>query len=240
VRAFTIIELLVVLGITGLLIGVGLPVLNQALQTGKKAQELSGIKNLAIAHISYTTDNNGIFIKSYDKNGTARDLNGNNIGGEDSHEAHRWPWRLAPYFNYDFFSCSHLNSIQKYIKSQGGLSQTYLISVIPSFGLNIIVGGNDYENIDSNKVYTHINQVSKPSKIILFASSRSWAGGQKFEGFYYINEPKLKKYIKDINPRSTGFLSARYNGQVVVVYLNGAAGIEYYEALDNTKFIVDK
>lgn len=221
-KAFSVLELLVAVSVIGLLAIIGIPAANNALQASKKAKELGALKSLIISYNAYSADNNNVLLKSYDKNGVARDINGNEIGGEESHEAHRWPWRLAPYFNYNFYNCSHVNDAEIYIKSQGGLTQTYLVSVLPSFGLNINCGGNDYEN-KSSKVAINYNQVSKPTKFIAFVSSRSMAVGKRYEGFYYVEYSKLlsSKYDPKSSPKSTGYVSARYNEYAIVAFLGG-------------------
>lgn len=232
-KAFSIIELLVAISIVGLLLGLGLPTLNSALKAGKKAREIAAIKSLITAYNTYTTDSNNNLMKSYDRTGTASDINGNPIGGEDSHEAHRWPWRLAPYFNYSFYNTTHVNDIELYIKSQGGLSQTYLVSVIPSFGLSLYCGGNDYEGKAQHSIATNINQVQKPSQFIAFVSSRSTAIGKRYEGFYYVDVPRSLKYDSKGNPKSSGNISARYNEHAIVAFLGGnVALIDYKDLLD--------
>ena len=237
-KAFTLIELLITIGIIGLLAGLGLPVLNNAIQAGKKAKEIGALKSLITAYNTYSADNNGQLLKSYDLNGTAYDIDGNQIGGEESHEAHRWPWRLAPYFNYNFYSTTHVNEMEKYIKSQGGLSQTYLVSVIPSFGLSLYCGGNDYEGSKSKAIIaTHATQVNKPSQFIAFVSSRSVAVGKRYEGFYYVEQPRSSaKYDSKSNPKSTGNISARYSGNAVVAFLGGNVSIVKYEDLVKTNY----
>jgi len=243
VKAFTLVELLVTVAIIGLLAGLGIPAINQAFQAGKKAKEIGALKSLIVAYNSYTADNNGKLLKSYDLNGTALDINGNPIGGEDSHEAHRWPWRLAPYFNYGFYSSTHVNDIESYIKSQGGLTQTYLVSVIPSFGLSLNCGGNDYEGSKIKTfIATHANQVAKPSQFIAFVSSRSMAVGKRYEGFYYVEQPKSSAiYDHKSNPKSSGYISARYNSQAVVAFLGGNVSVIPYNDLvtNKTYFNVD-
>lgn len=236
-KAFTLVELLVSVTIIGLLAGLGIPAISQTVQSGKKAKEIAALKSLIIAYNTYSADNGGQLLKSYDLNGSALDINGNPIGGEDSHEAHRWPWRLAPYFNYGFFSTTHVNDIESYIKSQGGLSQTYLVSVIPSFGLSLNCGGNDYEGSKLKTVIaTHVNQVSKPSQFISFVSSRSMAVGKRYEGFYYVEQPKGSvQYDSKSNPRSSGYVSARYSSQAVVAFLGGNVSVISYKDLVTNK-----
>jgi hypothetical protein len=210
-----------------------LPAIDKALQAGKKAKEISALKGLIVAYNTYSADNNNVLLKSYDMNGVANDINGNEMSGEDRHEAHRWPWRLAPYFNYGFYSTTHVNDIERYIRSKGGLSQTYLVSVMPSFGLNINCGGNDYENKSTNVAYTYV-QASKPSQFVAFVSSRSSAAGEKYEGFYYTEVPKLSIYTSSSSPKSTGYVSARYNSKAVVAFLGGNVSVMNYSDLTNT------
>jgi len=237
VKAFTLLELLVVICAIGLTAALSLPAINKSLQAGRKAKEIGAIKSLITAYNTYTADNDGILLKSYDRNGTANNISGALMEGEDMHEAHRWPWRLAPYFNYGFYNTTHINDIELYIRSKGGLSQAYLVSVIPSFGLNLLCGGNDYES-SKNKltVATRAVQVAKPSLFVAFVSSRSQAIGEKFEGFYYVEPPTVNpRYSKSSSPKSTGYISARYNDKAVVAFLGGNVQVVPYSDLVTNK-----
>lgn len=236
-KAFAIVELLVAVTIVGLLAALGTPAIRAALQEGKKANEIAALKSLITAYNLYTADNGGKLLKSYDRNGTATDINGTPMSGEDSHEAHRWPWRLAPYFNYGFYNTTHVNEVGTYIKEQGGLSQTYLVSVIPSFGLNVNCGGNDYESSRIQiSAAEYISQITKPSQYIAFVSSRSIAVGKRFEGFYYVAKPTISVWDARSNPRLTGYISARHNRQAVVAFLGGNISLVEYSKLTNSVF----
>ena len=176
-KAFTLVELIITIAVIGLLAALTAPALNSALQAGRKAKEIGAIKSLIVAYNTYSSDNNNVLLKSYDQNGTAVNESGGIMEGEDSHEAHRWPWRLAPYFNYGFYTTTHVNDAELAIKVAGGISQRYLVSVIPSFGLNIYCGGNDYEgaSLRNNTAYNY-NQVAKPSLFVAFVSSKRCYG----------------------------------------------------------------
>lgn len=234
-KSFTLVEVLVSVTIFAILLSIGIPTIQSSLSSGKKAKEISALKNLITSFNLYTTDT-GEFIKSYDEKGVAYDIDGNLLG-EGSHEASRWPWRLAPYFNYSFYGVTLVNDSESYIKKNGGLNQTYLVSVIPSFGMNLYIGGNDYEGRTlQNKgfISTRPSQITKPSQTIAFVSSRSMAANQRFEGFYYVNIPSIKKYDKKSNPRSTGYISARYDEKAVVAYVGGNVSlINYTNLLDS-------
>ena len=59
IRAFTLIELLVVMSIIALLIGILMPALGAARTTAMNMKCLSNMRQCAIAHYNYSTDNDG-------------------------------------------------------------------------------------------------------------------------------------------------------------------------------------
>jgi prepilin-type N-terminal cleavage/methylation domain-containing protein/prepilin-type processing-associated H-X9-DG protein len=65
-RAFTLVELLVVIGIIGVLVGVLLPSLSKARSAAARTQCLSNMRSLAIAQVMYASDNRNYLIEASD------------------------------------------------------------------------------------------------------------------------------------------------------------------------------
>jgi prepilin-type N-terminal cleavage/methylation domain-containing protein len=60
-RAFTLVELLVVIGIIALLIGILLPALNRARVIAKRTQDLSNIRQMGLAVANYAANSKGVY-----------------------------------------------------------------------------------------------------------------------------------------------------------------------------------
>src|SRR6188768_3880368 len=65
-RAFTLVELLVVIGIIAVLIGILLPVVNKARASGNTVKCLSNIRGLALAQAVYASDQRNLLVEAGD------------------------------------------------------------------------------------------------------------------------------------------------------------------------------
>jgi len=86
-RGFSLVELLVVIGILAVLIGLLMPVLSTARSAARRTQCLSNLRNMQIAHWNYVVDNKGYIIQA----GLAH-------AGLDANEPAAWIVTLQKYY----------------------------------------------------------------------------------------------------------------------------------------------
>jgi prepilin-type processing-associated H-X9-DG protein len=198
---FTIVEVLVVVGVIGVLLGLLLPALSSARSAGRQTIELSAARQLMAAYINYATVNNDAVLPGYAdwipntayapgaKLLNARDARGKLIqGGQLDTARKRYIWRLAPYLNYNLRGL-YVNQQQDVLEDLERKSYTdylYAASVAPSLGLNTDwMGGSSAaygflapndplrNALDLNRYYvTSLSQVLHPKRLLVFASAR--------------------------------------------------------------------
>jgi prepilin-type N-terminal cleavage/methylation domain-containing protein len=242
-RGFTLVEALCVIVVISLLAGLGHGAYSRVQNSSKKVAEINAAKNLIQAYLLASEDNQGVLLKGYDLAGSANDSRGTPFSSRRS-ESHRWPWRLAPYLNYQLYGTVLVNEVEDYIQQIGGLDSTYMVSVIPSLGMNAgFVGGQDYEE-DLRSLQTRglcvqrAVQSASPSKLIVFISSKSEMMGKKYKGFYYSTSPLYpsawpSQFQDSIDPSETGYVDPRFGGKAVVACLAGnVEELSYQELKD--------
>lgn len=90
-RGFSLIELLVVIGIIGLLLAMAIPALNGARQSAMTARCLTNMRNLEQAHWSFMAENNGRLVDAGLGHGS----------GAHEHEEDAWIHTLRQYYDAD-------------------------------------------------------------------------------------------------------------------------------------------
>jgi|LakMenE18May11ns_1017448.scaffolds.fasta_scaffold9858895_2 prepilin-type N-terminal cleavage/methylation domain-containing protein/prepilin-type processing-associated H-X9-DG protein len=234
-RGFTIIELLVSVVITSILATLLFLGVKSYIKSGQRAAELSAGKTLISAFHAYAADNNGQLIRAMDLNpGKIVDNKGKPVM---SHAAKRWPWRLAPYFNYD------MNTLMVNNKDAIKLNDSmysYLVTVFPTFGMNgIFVGGkfgtsmapDNPRSKKGNFCVTTIIGANTPSKLIVFSSA-------KIQGEMPPGTEGPKTGCFDVSAPGYGAVGEvhyKYSDKAVVAYFDGHVELNSEEELKDMR-----
>jgi prepilin-type N-terminal cleavage/methylation domain-containing protein len=124
-RGFTLVELLVVIGIIALLISILVPTLSRASENGRRTRCLSNLRQLSMAWLSYANDNKGRICGSNTNNPDARPFY-DWVGNGDTRETIT-KGVLYPYVNSvgiykcpnDRISYWHTYSINSWLNGEG-------------------------------------------------------------------------------------------------------------------------
>lgn len=216
---FTIVELLVVIGVITLLLSLLLPALASIKASGRQTVELSAARQLMGAYAAYSAAHKDSLLPGYvdriPDSPTGRiirafDPRGAEItGGQLSTARQRWVWRLAPYMKFDVRGMypNGSSELLESLEQQNYADFLYKVSVSPALGLNSEWVGGDRDAsgflrpdhplrnvLDFNSYYVSaMAQVQHPNKLLVFASSRGVdpdnAAGPPIEGYFRIQSP---------------------------------------------------
>lgn len=270
--AFTLIELLVVIAIIGILIAILVPSLGKAKMTAKMTRELAGAKQLMTAFATYSNDFRGQILPGYasrawvDGDMIVNDESGERLYAE---KAQRYPWRIAPYLNYDFRGLYQDDKVLAELRADedqyeaSGQGYEYVVSLYPSFGMNVaFVGGSDLKSEFSQaflgaigKVYVdRIDEATRPSQVIAFASARADAQPTlpflgPPQGFFRLEPPRFAGPLqwqstydeKAASPGlNSGFVSLRWSGKAVAAALDSHASLLGWDSLSDMRNWADR
>lgn len=266
-RAFTLVELLVVIGLIALILILALPALNMARQAARRSRELSAARQVVQAWFAYATDQNGQLLPGFKSGLPAFQPDGVQIpldtfGGGATIGA-RWPWRLAPYFGGDMRAL--------YVDEQGELlsqldngpreEYLYFASLYPSFGLNSTWVGGDAERMGflpstlpsgapnplARFYVSRLAGFRQPQRVSVFVSSRTSAtvSGQITQGYFRVESPWFvqsqwaPKY-DPLDPTSCGNVGAHYRDEAIVATADGAVEAVAIETLRDMRRWADQ
>ncbi len=237
-KGFTLIEMLVVISIITLLSSLMIPGISKLRQKAGQVREQSAGRSLAQAYMLYSTEKLGRYLPGY-ADVDAEDAEGNEI----PHPMNaRYPWRLAPYLNYNINGVYLLYPPKSSISDENNESYQYRVSVYPALGMNLFyVGGDEsgasgqglkpipsHEEIFGKFCVTNVGQAVSPSNLILFASSQHEDQGENAPGFHKVTSPNFTQpqwgssWNPKANPSEFGFVDLRWDDRAVTVMLDGS------------------
>jgi prepilin-type N-terminal cleavage/methylation domain-containing protein/prepilin-type processing-associated H-X9-DG protein len=220
-RAFSLVELLVVITVITILLIIGISSFIDNISSAKMTKELAAAKTLMSGMHAYSIDNNGKILPGYDpKAKNVTDDKGNTI--THGAAAARYAWRLAPYIDYNIDNVLLVNNTKMAPKDDS--MYQYLVSVYTSLGMNVYyVGGHfggqfspdhpRFRNRFGNMVVTNLLQAHTPSKMIVFASVYSTHMGKQV-GCWEVDPPSRRM-------SGLGNVDYRWKNKAVVAYLDG-------------------
>lgn len=233
-RGFTLVELLVVVTILALLATLTVTMVGRMKRSGMTVKELAAARTLSAALMTATVDANGVIPLGEDASKASANIEetefrGTRVTGE---AAHRYPFRLAPYFGSKFDDVTVLDRSQKkWLKEK----DTYMISLAPALGMNVYGVGGSWATGETAVFPGAIKRMAEavaPEKMIAFASARmknEQLGDRVIEGFHKLTPPLqpggdwAAKYDENV-PHSWGNVDLRNADAVVAGFLDGSAG----------------
>jgi len=241
--AFTLVELLFVLGIVATLMGVLVPVLGRARVQAKATTELAATRQLLFAYLNYANENRGTLLPghvTYDPK-LVDDL-GDPL--TPSEAGKRWPWRLVRSLQNKLWGTILVGSQAEALKDRSIPLWNYTVSLYPSFGLNYFNLGGDQTAAPSSQpgCITKLTKGRFDTRLIVFCSSRAVGSNGMAEGYFKVVPPTksfeysssgwaLARYDPQGDPAAWGYVHPRYFGRAVVGLLDGHSELLPFEDL---------
>jgi prepilin-type processing-associated H-X9-DG protein len=225
---FSLVELLVVTAIVIILAALGTVAYSKYIESAQKGREIHAGRVLMAGFHAYAADNGGKILKAMDTNpGKIVDNKGKPVM---SHAAKRWPWRLAPYIDYNINMLMVNNEKAAPVDDA---MYSYLVTVFTTFGMNGTFVGGKYgtaaapdhpRNKRGSFCVINIVQPVEPSKLIVFASAKMQ--GAPHPGCFDVSVPGVG---------AVGEVDYKYGNKAVVSYFDGHAELNTPDQLKDMR-----
>lgn len=242
---FTVIEILAVVAVGAVLIALSAAVYGQAISKCTFLKEISAGKMLISAYQAHAAENDGRFLPGMDYTATQvwDDSQQKNLTG---HTANRYPFRLAPYFQYDLNGAILQTANRKYIDSvapPGHAMRDYYVSAFPRFGINYYFVGGCLAGSAANPNLLFPNDCvarvgGTDQSLLVFASGGTMDGNTQVGGYNILTPPNLyaanwsvQPWSKEKDPGIYGNVDGRYQGRAVCAFLDGSVALKTIDEL---------
>jgi prepilin-type N-terminal cleavage/methylation domain-containing protein len=233
--AFTLIELLVVIVIIVTLVAISFPVMANMRKKGQMVTEINAGRQSATAFVARAAEFDGELLQGFQFSASVTFPNGDSVGGP---EAQRYPWRLAPYLQWNANGVFAINDLQKLVvgMDQQSSAYRYQVSLAPALGMNAYcVGGYETATgpLAKNDVSTRLVQLERPLVTFISARTKTSAGGMKsgdMPGSHFVRPPvfsgvkwKTGAYDDSKAGLDYGNVDFRYHGKAVATFTDGSS-----------------
>lgn len=255
---FSLLELLIVLGMISLLVAIVVPAWNGAQRFAHRGRESAAARALLVGWASYSTDQAGAILPGYKAGLEAwyepsQPIPPDAFGGGPTIAA-RWPWRLAPYIDFNMQAmyvgaqAERLSALDNGDQSE----RLYFASLYPSFGMNTTFVGGDSErsgflpdtlpNGQPNPLgrfyASRLSQILRPSDLLVFASARTQAtpDNTMWDGYFRLEAPRFMdaQWATAYDPElsvSCGNIATRVRDDAITAQADGSVRAEAIESL---------
>ena len=225
-RAFTLLELLIVISILAVLSGLIFVGVAQGFKAAAKAQDVSLARDLTTGFRATAAEGNGNYLPGYDRRVDEVILkNGRVVTGPT---ANRYPFRLAREMESTVDEVALVGQVRKQIDS----SNDYAVSLYPALGINhYFVGGDVQADGSISHAPDCVTRIDQGlASIIVFATAGSLRdNGEVINGYNTLTPPFLttrmwetEPWAQGANPMDYGHLDARHGRKVVASFLDGS------------------
>ncbi len=226
---FSLLELLVCLGIVAGLMALVIPVASQCITKAEQAREIAGARQAITAWRAFAAENDGLILPGYQAAPGVVNASGQTLRFPANA---RYVFRLAPYLDFRLKGTLLVNRQEK-------IRDDYEISMSPSFGINLTFVGGDFgggsDLVPSEATFarhgrfavTRMSEIHQPSKLLVFASARITSGDRTMPGYNAIKSPRLHAdrwaatYTESGPYWDFGAVHPRFDGRAVCAMADG-------------------
>ncbi len=225
--AFTLIELLVVIAIIASLMGVLMPALNRAREQARSVACRSRMRQIAMASIMYTQENDGRFARSSHSAAAVGCL--------------RWGPAFMPYLGYGRYEGSKTPAWEAAFGKFYRCYSDKRKNLTYSYGKNVWFELEAYETaealeISNGPTYQTVMKVRRPAATVEFGELRSPSAEDHFMAHFWLMNTELFEGMDTTLEIDT----ERHRGKANYSYVDGHVEAQHFEETFDIKNHVDR